>query len=142
MIMFPNAVRDRHAGFTGLLQHRQNQPQQLEDSELLHLPPTICGMFPSAFHNTKKLCKLHRQLHQSAVKVLENHHLEETVTSSFASFIPGLQPEHLPDTLRHRSKRMILDNIGVGLVGSTTQVFNIILQYCQVTRGQLYLLSM
>ncbi|XP_075429733.1 cis-aconitate decarboxylase-like [Ascaphus truei] len=88
-------------------------------------------MIPSAFHNTKKLCKLHRQLHQSAVKVLENHHLEDTVTSSFASFIPGIQPEHLPDTVRHRSKRMILDNIGVGLVGSTTQVFNIILQYCQ-----------
>uniref|UniRef100_A0A7M4EJE0 Cis-aconitate decarboxylase-like n=1 Tax=Crocodylus porosus TaxID=8502 RepID=A0A7M4EJE0_CROPO len=56
----------------------------------------------------------------------------ETVTSSFASFIHGVRPEHLSTVVRHRSKRMILDSIGVGLVGSTTRVFNIALQYCQV----------
>ncbi|NXC14069.1 IRG1 decarboxylase, partial [Corythaeola cristata] len=57
---------------------------------------------------------------------------EETVTSSFASFIHGVRPEHLSKTVRHRSKRMILDSIGVGLVGSTTHVFDIALQYCRL----------
>ena len=57
---------------------------------------------------------------------------EETVTSSFASFIHAVRPEHLSKTVRHRSKRMILDSIGVGLVGSTTHVFDIALQYCRV----------
>ncbi|KFV61456.1 Cis-aconitate decarboxylase, partial [Dryobates pubescens] len=56
---------------------------------------------------------------------------EETVTSSFASFIHAVRPEHLSKTVCHRSKRMILDSIGVGLVGSTTPVFDIALQYCR-----------
>uniref|UniRef100_A0A8D0GN23 Uncharacterized protein n=1 Tax=Sphenodon punctatus TaxID=8508 RepID=A0A8D0GN23_SPHPU len=56
---------------------------------------------------------------------------EETVTSSFASFIHGVHPEHLSDVVHHRSKRMILDSIGVGLVGSMTHVFDIALRYCQ-----------
>lgn len=54
------------------------------------------------------------------------------MTSSFASFIHAVRPEHLSKTVRHRSKRMILDSIGVGLVGSTTHVFDIALQYCRV----------
>lgn len=57
---------------------------------------------------------------------------EETVTSSFASFIHAVRPEHLTKTVRYRSKRMILDSIGVGLMGSTTPVFDIALQYCRV----------
>ncbi|XP_062359146.1 cis-aconitate decarboxylase-like [Cinclus cinclus] len=56
---------------------------------------------------------------------------EESVTSSFASFIHAAQPEHLSQTVRQRSKRMILDSIGVGLVGSTTRVFDIALRYCR-----------
>ncbi|KAM9600228.1 cis-aconitate decarboxylase-like [Morphnus guianensis] len=56
---------------------------------------------------------------------------EETVTSSFASFIHAVRPEHLSKTVRQRSKRMILDSIGVGLVGSTTHVFDIALRYCR-----------
>ncbi|KFW78398.1 Cis-aconitate decarboxylase, partial [Manacus vitellinus] len=56
---------------------------------------------------------------------------EDTVTSSFASFIHGARPDHLSKTVRHRSKRMILDSIGVGLVGSTTHVFDIALRYCR-----------
>ncbi|KAF2978749.1 hypothetical protein EK904_007654 [Melospiza melodia maxima] len=57
---------------------------------------------------------------------------EDTVTSSFASFIRAARPEHLSPTVRQRSKRMILDSIGVGLVGSTTRVFDIALRYCRV----------
>ncbi|NXG09989.1 IRG1 decarboxylase, partial [Sakesphorus luctuosus] len=56
---------------------------------------------------------------------------EDTVTSTFASFIPSVRPEHLSSIVRHRSKRMILDSIGVGLVGSTTRVFDIALRYCR-----------
>ncbi|XP_062998146.1 cis-aconitate decarboxylase-like [Elgaria multicarinata webbii] len=63
----------------------------------------------------------------------EKSPLEETVTGSFASFIHGIRPDHLPDVVRHRSKRMILDSIGVGLVGSTTHVFEIALRYGQET---------
>lgn len=37
----------------------------------------------------------------------------------------------------HRSKRMVLDSIGVGLIGSTTDVFELALQHCQVRhRGE------
>lgn len=57
---------------------------------------------------------------------------EEPVTGSFASFIQAARPEHLSQTVRQRSKRMILDSIGVGLVGSTTPVFDIALRYCRV----------
>ncbi|KAL8180720.1 UNVERIFIED_CONTAM: hypothetical protein K2H54_031964 [Gekko kuhli] len=63
--------------------------------------------------------------------VLERSTSEENVTGSFASFICNVRPDHLSDVVRHRSKRMILDSIGVGLVGSTTHVFDIALQYCQ-----------
>ncbi|NXS04176.1 IRG1 decarboxylase, partial [Oxylabes madagascariensis] len=57
---------------------------------------------------------------------------EETVTGSFASFISAARPEHLSQTVRQRSKRMILDSLGVGLVGSTTRVFDIALRYCRL----------
>ncbi|XP_061454487.1 cis-aconitate decarboxylase-like [Rhineura floridana] len=63
--------------------------------------------------------------------VLERSTSKETVTGSFASFIHGARPDHLSDVVHHRSKRMILDSIGVGLVGSTTHVFDIALRYCQ-----------
>lgn len=63
---------------------------------------------------------------------------EETVTSSFASFIHAVRPEHLSKIVRHRSKRMILDSIGVGLVGSTTHVFDIALKYCLVGAASYY----
>ncbi|XP_029463299.1 cis-aconitate decarboxylase-like [Rhinatrema bivittatum] len=88
-------------------------------------------MWSSAFPKSHKLFVLSRQLHKTAVEVLEGSPLEETITNSFASFIHGVRSDHLSDTVRHRSKRMILDSIGVGLVGSTTQVFKIALQYCQ-----------
>ncbi|KAM9324065.1 cis-aconitate decarboxylase-like [Gastrophryne carolinensis] len=89
------------------------------------------GMFSLNAQTTKKLPQLSRLIHKSAAKVVVGNQLEETVTNSFASFIHDIKPKHLSDIVRHRSKRMILDNIGVGLIGSTTQVFNIVVKYCQ-----------
>ncbi|MBN3318204.1 IRG1 decarboxylase, partial [Atractosteus spatula] len=56
---------------------------------------------------------------------------EETVTASFGGFIQAVQPEQLTQTVLRRSKRMVLDSLGVGLLGSTTQVFELALQHCQ-----------
>ncbi|XP_075690428.1 cis-aconitate decarboxylase-like [Rhinoderma darwinii] len=88
-------------------------------------------MLSTVAHNTKKFHELSRHIHKTAVKVVIGNQLEDTVTNSFASFINGTRPEHLSEVVRHRSKRMILDNIGVGLIGSTTHVFKIVLKYCQ-----------
>lgn len=43
-----------------------------------------------------------------------------------------VHPGQLSDTVLHRSKRMILDSIGVGLLGSSSHVFELALQHCQV----------
>ncbi|XP_048883445.1 immunoresponsive gene 1, like isoform X2 [Brienomyrus brachyistius] len=72
-----------------------------------------------------------RRLHVSALEVAERPGPEETVTASFAAFIHGLQPEQLTQKVLQRSKRMALDSIGVGIVGSTTYVFQLVLQHCQ-----------
>ncbi|XP_041732892.1 cis-aconitate decarboxylase-like [Coregonus clupeaformis] len=72
-----------------------------------------------------------RGLHQSALDVIQHPASEDSVTASFGQFIQGVQPHHLTPTLLHRSKRMVLDSIGVGLLGSTTQVFQLALQHCQ-----------
>ncbi|XP_060903775.1 immunoresponsive gene 1, like isoform X1 [Labrus mixtus] len=72
-----------------------------------------------------------RSLHQSAVEVLKRPAPEETVTASFGKFISEVKPQHLSSLLLHRSKRMVLDSIGVGLLGSTTDVFELALQHCQ-----------
>ncbi|XP_061092940.1 immunoresponsive gene 1, like [Conger conger] len=55
----------------------------------------------------------------------------KTVTCSFGTFIHGVRPDRLSQTVLRRSKRMVLDSIGVGLLGSTTQVCQLALQYCQ-----------
>ncbi|XP_007889744.1 immunoresponsive gene 1, like [Callorhinchus milii] len=81
--------------------------------------------FPPGFSAGKRL------YHNTARQVFESPNVKESVTESFGSFISQVQTNHLTDTVLHRSKRMILDNIGVGLLGSTTQVFNIGLNYCQ-----------
>lgn len=60
--------------------------------------------------------------------------MDETVTNSFGRFIQSVQPRRLSPTVLQRSKRMMLDNIGVGLLGSTTDVFDLALQYCQVSK--------
>jgi len=66
------------------------------------------------------------------VLVAERPAPEQTVTSSFGRFIQSVQPRHLSPTVLKRSKRMILDSIGVGLLGSNTEVFELALQHCQV----------
>lgn len=69
---------------------------------------------------------------QPVFSVMEESTPEETITSSFGRFIQSVQPKHLSPVVLQRSKRMVLDNIGVGLLGSTTEVFDLILQHCQV----------
>lgn len=64
--------------------------------------------------------------------VLKHPDPEDSVTTSYGRFISDVKPEHLSSVVRQRSKRMILDSIGVGLIGSTTDVFELALQHCQV----------
>ncbi|CAK6956406.1 cis-aconitate decarboxylase-like [Scomber scombrus] len=72
-----------------------------------------------------------RRLHNSAVKVLKHPAPEDTVTASFGKFISEVNSQHLSSLVLHRSKRMVLDSVGVGLIGSTTDVFELALQHCQ-----------
>nr|XP_054593689.1 cis-aconitate decarboxylase-like [Nothobranchius furzeri] len=61
---------------------------------------------------------------------------EDTVTASFGKFISEIKPQHLSPVVLHRSKRMVLDSIGVGLIGSRTDVFELALQFCQVRQSE------
>ncbi|KAL3045007.1 hypothetical protein OYC64_013304 [Pagothenia borchgrevinki] len=72
-----------------------------------------------------------RGLHKSAVAALKRPDPEDTVTASYGRFISEVKPQHLSSLVLHRSKRMVLDSIGVGLIGSTTDVFELALQHCQ-----------
>ncbi|XP_041100272.1 cis-aconitate decarboxylase-like [Polyodon spathula] len=83
------------------------------------------------FQRTPRHFSCLRLLHKSAVEVQERPAPEGTVTSSFGGFIHSVHPGQLSDTVLHRSKRMILDSIGVGLLGSTSHVFQLALQHCQ-----------
>ncbi|KAM9740885.1 cis-aconitate decarboxylase-like [Menidia menidia] len=76
-----------------------------------------------------------RKIHHSAAEVFRRPAPEDTVTESFGKFINCVNSQHLSSVVLHRSKRMILDNIGVGLIGSTTQVFEMALHYCQSMYG-------
>ncbi|XP_077466001.1 cis-aconitate decarboxylase-like [Stigmatopora argus] len=71
-------------------------------------------------------------LHKSAVEVSKYLTPEDTVTASFGKFISEVKPQHLSSVVLHRSKRMVLDSIGVGLLGSTTDVFQLALQHSQL----------
>ncbi|XP_061129489.1 immunoresponsive gene 1, like [Syngnathus typhle] len=73
-----------------------------------------------------------KELHKSAVEVLKQPSPEDTVTASFGKFISEVKPQHLSSVVLHRSKRMVLDSIGVGLLGSTTDVFRLALQHSQL----------
>lgn len=55
------------------------------------------------------------------------------ITESFGAAIQALSTTHLTDGVINRSKRMILDTLGVGLLGTRTSVFNKVLQYSQVS---------
>lgn len=54
------------------------------------------------------------------------------ITESFGSAIHALSATHLTDGVMKRSKRMMLDTLGVALLGTRTSVFNKVLQYSQV----------
>ncbi|XP_049709235.1 LOW QUALITY PROTEIN: cis-aconitate decarboxylase [Elephas maximus indicus] len=58
--------------------------------------------------------------------------LLKSVTESFAKMIHGLKVEHLTDRVIQRSKRMILDTLGVGLLGTSTEVFYKAGQYSKI----------
>ncbi|KAL7886052.1 hypothetical protein AOLI_G00063470 [Acnodon oligacanthus] len=79
---------------------------------------------------TQSTLSVVRGLHKSVLDVKQHLTSEETVTSSFGRFIQSVQPRHLSPKVLQRSKRMVLDSIGVGLLGSTTEVFNLALQHC------------
>lgn len=54
------------------------------------------------------------------------------ITESFGAAIHALNTNQLTDGVISRSKRMMLDTLGVGLLGTRTAVFNKALQYSQV----------
>ncbi|XP_069323243.1 cis-aconitate decarboxylase [Eulemur rufifrons] len=56
----------------------------------------------------------------------------KSVTESFARVIHGLTVGHLTDQVIQRSKRMILDTLGVGFLGTSTEVFHKASQYGQI----------
>uniref|UniRef100_A0A8D2L982 Cis-aconitate decarboxylase n=1 Tax=Varanus komodoensis TaxID=61221 RepID=A0A8D2L982_VARKO len=56
----------------------------------------------------------------------------ENITGNFANVIHGLNASHLTDVAVKRSKRMILDTLGVGLLGTRTDVFEKIIQYSKI----------
>ncbi|XP_069858050.1 cis-aconitate decarboxylase [Dipodomys merriami] len=56
----------------------------------------------------------------------------KSVTESFASLIHGLKAGHLTDSVIQKSKRMILDTLGVGLLGTSTGVFHKVSQYSKI----------
>lgn len=56
------------------------------------------------------------------------------ITESFGAAICGLNSTHLTDGVINRSKRMMLDTLGVGLIGTKTAVFNKALLYSQVQK--------
>ncbi|XP_055071776.2 cis-aconitate decarboxylase [Misgurnus anguillicaudatus] len=57
--------------------------------------------------------------------------IRKGVTESFGAAVSCLNTAHLTDEVIRRSKRMILDTLGVGLLGTSTPVFNTVLQYSQ-----------
>ncbi|KAM6178201.1 cis-aconitate decarboxylase [Rhynchocyon petersi] len=61
----------------------------------------------------------------------------KSVTESFATIIHGLRVEHLTDGVIQRSKRMILDTLGVGLLGTSTEVFYKASQYSKIYTSNL-----
>ncbi|XP_059935761.1 cis-aconitate decarboxylase [Mesoplodon densirostris] len=55
-----------------------------------------------------------------------------SVTESFAKVIHGLKVGHLTDRVIQRSKRMILDTLGVGFLGTGTEVFRKAREYSKI----------
>ncbi|KAI5943047.1 Cis-aconitate decarboxylase [Manis javanica] len=61
----------------------------------------------------------------------------KSVTESFAKVIHGLQVGHLADRVIQRSKRMILDTLGVGILGTSTDVFHKASKYSKIYSSHL-----
>ncbi|XP_027625501.1 cis-aconitate decarboxylase isoform X1 [Tupaia chinensis] len=61
----------------------------------------------------------------------------ESVTESFAKVIHGLKVGHLTDHVIQKSKRMILDTLGVGFLGTSTEVFCKASQYSKIYSSNL-----
>ncbi|XP_028992888.1 cis-aconitate decarboxylase isoform X2 [Betta splendens] len=57
--------------------------------------------------------------------------LRKGITQSFGAAVHALGASHLTDGAVARSKRMMLDSLGVGLLGTRTDVFNKALRYSQ-----------
>ncbi|KAM4859940.1 cis-aconitate decarboxylase [Thomomys bottae] len=64
--------------------------------------------------------------------MVQGQHRQTSVTESFASLIHGLKVGHLTDPVIQRSKRMILDTLGVGFLGTSTEVFHKVSQYSKI----------
>lgn len=60
----------------------------------------------------------------------------KSITESFATTIHGLKAGHLTDRVIQRSKRMILDTLGAGFLGTSTEVFHKASQYSKVRRSK------
>ncbi|XP_008280138.1 cis-aconitate decarboxylase [Stegastes partitus] len=58
--------------------------------------------------------------------------LRKGITESFGAAIHALNTAQLTDGVINRSKRMMLDNLGVGLLGTRTAIFNKALMYSQL----------
>ncbi|KAG7238838.1 hypothetical protein INR49_030382 [Caranx melampygus] len=58
--------------------------------------------------------------------------LRKGITESFGAAVHALSAAQLTDGVINRSKRMILDTLGVGLLGTRTAVFNKALAYSQL----------
>ncbi|KAF6375885.1 aconitate decarboxylase 1 [Rhinolophus ferrumequinum] len=56
----------------------------------------------------------------------------KSVTASFAQVIHGLNVGHLTERVIQRSKRMILDTLGVGFLGTSTEVFHKASEYSKI----------
>ncbi|NWZ76129.1 IRG1 decarboxylase, partial [Poecile atricapillus] len=61
----------------------------------------------------------------------------QTVTGNFAKVIHGLNANQLTDQVIQRSKRMILDTLGAGLLGTSTEVCHKVAQYSKIYSSDL-----
>ncbi|XP_029348896.1 cis-aconitate decarboxylase isoform X2 [Echeneis naucrates] len=62
--------------------------------------------------------------------------LRKSITESFGAAICAINTAQLTDGVINRSKRMILDTLGVGLLGTRTAVFNKALTYSQLLSSE------
>ncbi|XP_061182329.1 cis-aconitate decarboxylase-like [Saccostrea echinata] len=77
---------------------------------------------------------LRRAVHQHAEAQIQVQSARETSLSSWtAQHVSNFSTKHLSDRVKSRSKRMILDILGVGLIGSTTVFSRDMQEFVEVT---------